>query len=75
LLNYTKAVTTEKLSQGKENRELKPTTILLKHSCRAPSAVMGRRRHANHAPQKNNSIQHSEGNEENGYPVPSPTKQ
>jgi hypothetical protein len=29
-----------------------------------------RRRDGNHSPQKNNSIQGSEGNEENGYPVP-----
>jgi hypothetical protein len=32
---------------------------------------MGRRRRdGNHGPQKNNSIQDSVGNEENGYPVP-----
>jgi hypothetical protein len=30
---------------------------------------MGRRRDGNHSPQKNNSIQDSGGNEENGYPV------
>jgi hypothetical protein len=30
------------------------------------------RRDGNHSPQKNNSIQDSEGNEENGYPVPDP---
>jgi hypothetical protein len=32
-----------------------------------------RRRDGNHSPQKN-SIQDSVGNEENGYPVPSPNK-
>jgi hypothetical protein len=32
---------------------------------------MGRRgRDGNHTPQKNNSVQNSVGNEENGYPVP-----
>jgi hypothetical protein len=30
---------------------------------------MGRRRDGNHSPQKNNPIQDSVGNEENGYPV------
>jgi hypothetical protein len=40
---------------------------------------MGRRRDGNHSPQKKKKkkklIQDSEGNEENGYPVPDPTKQ
>jgi hypothetical protein len=35
---------------------------------------MGRRRDGNHTPQKNNSIEDSVGNEENGYPVPDPNK-
>jgi hypothetical protein len=36
---------------------------------------MGRRRRdGNHSPQKNNFIQDSEGNEENGYPVPDPNE-
>jgi hypothetical protein len=36
---------------------------------------MGRRRRdGNHSTQKNNLIQDSEGNEENGYPVPDPNK-
>jgi hypothetical protein len=36
---------------------------------------MGRRkRHGNHSPTKNNLIQDSEGNEENGYPVPDSKK-
>jgi hypothetical protein len=36
---------------------------------------MGRKRKdGNHAPQKNNLIQDSVGNEENGYPVPDPNK-
>jgi hypothetical protein len=36
---------------------------------------MGRRRRdGNHSPQKNNFIQDSEGNEENGYPVPDPNQ-
>jgi hypothetical protein len=37
---------------------------------------MGRRRDGNHCPQKkkNNSIEDSEGNEENGYSVPDPNK-
>jgi hypothetical protein len=35
---------------------------------------MGRRRDRNHTPQKNNSIEDSVGNEENGYPVPDPNK-
>jgi hypothetical protein len=35
---------------------------------------MGRRRDGNHSPQKNNLIQDSEGNEENGYPLPDPNK-
>jgi hypothetical protein len=46
-----------------------------KHICTAPSGVMGRRRDGNHTPQKNNSIQDSVGNEENGYPVLTSTKQ
>jgi hypothetical protein len=37
--------------------------------------VIGGRKDGNHFPQKNNSIQDSEGNEENGYPVPDLTKQ
>jgi hypothetical protein len=32
------------------------------------------RRGVNHSPQKNNSIQDSVGNEENGYPVSDPNK-
>jgi hypothetical protein len=37
----------------------------------APSREKGRRRRdGNHYPQKNNLIQNSVGNEENGYPVP-----
>jgi hypothetical protein len=39
------------------------------YSGTAPSGVM-RRRDGNHSSQKNNSIQDSVGNEENGYPVP-----
>jgi hypothetical protein len=36
---------------------------------------MGRRRRdGNHSPRKNNLIQDSEGNEENGYPVPDSNK-
>jgi hypothetical protein len=36
---------------------------------------MGRRRgDGGHSPQKNNSMQDSVGNEENGYPVPDPNK-
>jgi hypothetical protein len=35
---------------------------------------MGRRRYGNHSPHKNNSIQDSVGNEENGYPVSDPNK-
>jgi hypothetical protein len=35
---------------------------------------MGRRRDGNHSPQKNNLIQDSEGNKENGYPGPGPNK-
>jgi hypothetical protein len=36
---------------------------------------MGRRKgDGNHSPQKNNSIQDSEGNEENKYPIPHPNK-
>jgi hypothetical protein len=36
---------------------------------------MGRRkRDGNHSPPKNNLIQDSEGNEENGYPVPDSNK-
>jgi methionyl-tRNA synthetase len=35
---------------------------------------VGRRRDENHSPQKINSIQDSEGNEENGYLVPDPNK-
>jgi hypothetical protein len=36
---------------------------------------MGRRKKdGNHSFQKNNFIQDSEGNEENGYPVPDPNK-
>jgi hypothetical protein len=31
---------------------------------------MGGRRDGHHSPQKNNSVQDSLGNEENGYPVP-----
>jgi hypothetical protein len=37
---------------------------------------MGRqKRDGNHSPLKNKLIQDSEGNEENGYPVQTPTKQ
>jgi hypothetical protein len=37
--------------------------------------VVGRiRRDGNHSPQKNISTQDSNGNEENGYPVPDPNK-
>jgi hypothetical protein len=35
---------------------------------------MGKRREGNYTPQKNNSIEDLEGNEENGYPVPDPKK-
>jgi hypothetical protein len=35
---------------------------------------MGRKRDKNHSLHKNNSIQDSEGNEENGYSVPDPNK-
>jgi hypothetical protein len=35
---------------------------------------MGRRKDENHPLQKNNSIQDSVGNEENGYPVFDPNK-
>jgi hypothetical protein len=35
---------------------------------------MGRRMDGNHSPQNNNLIQDSEGNEENGHPVPDPNK-
>jgi hypothetical protein len=36
---------------------------------------MGRRkRDGNHSPPKNKLVQDSEGNEENGYPVPGPNK-
>jgi hypothetical protein len=35
---------------------------------------MGRRRDGNHTPPKNNPIQDSVGNEENGYPVSDPYK-
>jgi hypothetical protein len=35
---------------------------------------MGSRRDGNHSPQKNNLIQNSEGNEENGYLVPDSNK-
>jgi hypothetical protein len=48
----------------------KPPTIYQKYRCTAPSGAMGRRRDENHSPQKNNSIQDSVGNEENGYPIP-----
>jgi hypothetical protein len=33
-----------------------------------------RRKDGNHSPKKNNLIHDSEGNEENGYPVPDPNK-
>jgi hypothetical protein len=37
--------------------------------------MMGQRKDGNYSPQKKiNSIQDSEGNEENGYPVPDPNK-
>jgi hypothetical protein len=36
---------------------------------------MGRRSDGNHSPQKNNSIQDSVGNAENGYSVPDLNKQ
>jgi hypothetical protein len=40
-----------------------------------PSRAMGRRRRdGNHSPQKNNLIQDSEENEENGYQFLTPTK-
>jgi hypothetical protein len=40
-----------------------------------PNRAMGRgKRDRNHSPPKNNLIQDSEENEENGYPVPDSTK-
>jgi hypothetical protein len=51
-------------------RQSKPTKTYQKHSCTGPSGAMGRRRDGNHTAQKNNSMQDSVGNEENGYPVP-----
>jgi hypothetical protein len=33
------------------------------------------KRDGNHSPPKNNLIQDSEGNEENGYPIQTPIKQ
>jgi hypothetical protein len=35
---------------------------------------MGRKRGGKHSPQKNNLMQDSKGNEENGYPVPDSKK-
>jgi hypothetical protein len=49
---------------------MKPPIAYQKHSYTVPSAVMRRRkRHGNHSPPKNNLIEDSEGNEENGYPI------
>jgi hypothetical protein len=64
------SVTTQKLNQGKENRQSR-----YQHSCTTPSGAMERRkRDANNYPQKNNSLQDSVGNEENVHSVPDPNK-
>jgi hypothetical protein len=66
-----KSVTTKKLNKGKKTGNQNHELAYQEHSGTAPSEVMGRRRrNGNHSPQKNNSIQDSVGNEENGYPVP-----
>jgi hypothetical protein len=49
---------------------MKPPVAYQKHSCTVPSGAMGRqKRDGKHSPPKNNLIQDSERNEENGYPV------
>jgi hypothetical protein len=84
LLNYTsrtgtekahelvnnQSVITQKLNQGKKTDNQNDELAYQEHSHTAPSGEMGRRvRDGNHSLQKNNSIQDSVGNEENGYPV------
>jgi hypothetical protein len=52
----------------------KTTNYYQEHSCTAPSGIIGRkRRGGNHSPQKNNSIQDLERNE-NRCPVLDPNK-
>jgi hypothetical protein len=70
----TKPVTTQKLNQGKKSGNENHQLAYQEHSFIAPRGVMGRRRDGNYSPQKNNSIQDSVGNEENGYPVPNLNK-
>jgi hypothetical protein len=54
---------------------MKPPTSLSRISYTVSSGEMGRRkRDGNHSPPQNNLIQDSEGNEENGYPVPDSNK-
>jgi hypothetical protein len=68
-------VTTQKLHQEKENRQLKPPTNQ-EYSCTSPIGVMGRRREGNYTPQKKkNSIEDFVGNEEKGTQFLTPTKQ
>jgi hypothetical protein len=56
---------------GKKTGDQKHQQAYQEHSCSVPSGVMGRRKSdGNHSPPKNNLIQDSEGNGENGYPVP-----
>jgi hypothetical protein len=56
-----------KLNQGKKSGNQIHQLAYQKYSGTAPSGAMGRR---NHSLQKNNSVQGSVGNEENGYPFP-----
>jgi hypothetical protein len=56
--------------------QLKPPSSLSRTKLHSTNGMMGRKRRkdGNHSSQKNNSIQDSVGNEENGYPVPDPNK-
>jgi hypothetical protein len=54
------------MKSGNQNDQL----AYQKHICTVPSGAMGRRRVGNHSPQKNNRVQDSVGNEENGYKDP-----
>jgi hypothetical protein len=54
---------------------IETTNYPIKNSYTIPAGMKGRRkRNGNNSAPKNNLIQDSEGNEENGYPVPDSNK-
>jgi hypothetical protein len=69
-MQHVNLVTTKKLNQGKKSGNKIHQLPNQKYGDTAQSGVMERRRDGNHSLQKNNSIQDSGENEENGYLVP-----